>query len=74
MYTPTHISFFIAVLWQGDFYPDYFSLRAKNTLHLSRIVILFSEREFFLLLLLIELILPVVKNKIQALKILESTK
>ena len=30
---------------QGNFYPDYLSLRAKSTLHLSRIVLLFSEWE-----------------------------
>lgn len=35
------------LLWQSDFYPDHFSLWANSTLHLSRIVILSSEWEYF---------------------------
>lgn len=50
-------------LWQGDSYPDQFSLRANSTLHLSKIVILFSEWEYFKLFLLIKLTLIVVKKK-----------
>lgn len=42
------------LLWQSDFYPDHFFLWANSTLHPSRIVILFSEREFFLLFLLMK--------------------
>ena len=56
--------FFSSVfLWQGDFYPDYSSLRANSTLHLSKIDILFSEWEYFKLFLLIKLIVLVVLKK-----------
>ena len=50
-------------LWKGDFYPDHFSLRANSTVHLSKIVILFSEWEYFKLFLLIKLTLLVIKKK-----------
>ena len=55
--------FFCVFLWESDFYPDLFSLRANSTLQLSRIVVLFSEWEYFLLFLLIKPILPVVWEK-----------
>lgn len=57
------IFFSTMFLWQGDSYTDQFSLRANSTLHLSKIVILFSEWEYFKLFLLIKLTLLVVKKK-----------